>query len=165
MKHSFELILLFTFCLFACRFPNKNQAKKLNGVVCDIYDSLIYKNNSWNSTYEEARVSKNFSKLVLIRIQLAYFIDENMEIVNQLKDIGGSEGLRKSELELLGFEKQKVMDYYLPVENFDANTTDDKLIKWTNKLTDLANTEKTKQEEFLKLQKEFGEKNGLKPRD
>ncbi len=165
MKHSFKLFFLFSICVLACKFPNKNQAKKLNGAVCDVYDSLVYKNNLWNGTYEEARVSKNFTKLVLIRIQLAYFIDENIETINQLKDIGGSEGLRKSELDLLDFEKQKIMDYYLPVENFDASTSDDKLIKWTNKLTDIANTERTKQEEFLKLQKEYTEKNGLKPRD
>lgn len=159
-RHHYILpVLLAMFLAASCDFNKKEKAMRLSSELSFINDSLFYYGKTWNDELKVAVNLSDYSKLKFIRQDLENYIDRKSEYIRNMEDVGGSEELRKAELEYLAFEKQVVRSKFTPFEQFDTSTSAETLAAAYENLLSSMEDEKPKLENFQKQQEAYAEKN------
>lgn len=164
MKKIF-LPLLSALILLASCSGNKKKAFDFNQSLAKISETLNSKGVALGTQLKTAMATKDFSSVATSCKDLHSYIDEKLVDLKGMKDVAGSEKLRSSMIDFLGFEKELVSQAFDPFAKMDANTTEEEMQTAIDNMM-----EKTKEESgyLLKVQsaqKEYASKNGFKIED
>jgi len=159
MRLRFSIFVLLTILVASCNLNRREDAMKLNNTLAGINDSLFFYGKNWNEELAVAVNTRNFSQLPDQRLRMEAYIDKNISRVGAMKDIGGSEVLKKTELEFLAFEKQLIQSKFSIFEHFTDSTSDAMLTEAYKSLLQYTGKEQEYLARLSKLQDEYAEKN------
>ncbi len=149
------IILLIT----SCNLHKREDAMKLNNELAAINDSLYYIGRNWNEELKIAVNTKDFTGLPAVRLQMDDYIKNKIEYVSKMRDVGGSEELRKAELHFLQFEKSLISHGFQPFESFTDSSTDEQITEAYKALLQQVGDEQEHLANLSKLQDDYAEKN------
>lgn len=150
------LMLVFASC------GKKLTPVQLDAEIVTINDSLKMKGQGWVTELGKSFMSRNFSALEPLRKDISGFLDEKIEHVENMKDVGGSEEYRQAELDFLKYERNMVETAFMPFEKFDATSTNDQIQGVLNQLAPISDKEVEKMDKISALQVKYAEKNNFK---
>lgn len=135
---------------------------EFNNILVDITDSLYVRGQQWGHVFNEVNKSKEFSKLEKTRLNIERFCNEKVTDVSMMKDVGGSENLRKAMINYLLFEKDMITKAFLPLEQLPSTATPTEIDSALNNLREFA----AKENEMIALvnqaQSAYAKKNDFK---
>ncbi len=159
-KHLYAYIIaLLVIGMASCDLDKKEKAQKLSKDITAINDSLAYFVKDWVEEFKVSVNTKDFSRLGAIRQNMESYLDRKTAYLNATPDVGGSEELRKAELDYLLFEKNTVGKFLTVFEQFTDSTTDDEIAEAYNTSMSNVSGEDSKIENINRLQDEFADKN------
>lgn len=134
---------------------------KLDNEIATINDSLLWYGAQWGDELKIAVNTLEFSGLRPIRVEMQAFIEQKIERVQQLENIGGSEELIKTELEFLETEREIARTKLSAFEKYNDSVSMDELSNTYAAMQMSA----MKEEELLKkihqLREQYEEQNGI----
>lgn len=134
---------------------------KLDNEIATINDSLLWYGAQWGDELKIAVNTLEFSGLRPIRVEMQAFIEQKIERVQQLENIGGSEELIKTELEFLETEREIARIKLSAFEKYNDSVSMDELSNTYAAMQMSA----MKEEELLKkihqLREQYEEQNGI----
>lgn len=151
-------LALFIVVLIASCGHNSQDALKLNNTIVAINDSLFDKGKVWGEEFKISYNTGSFSALYPLRLDMQQFVERNVDMVKSMRDVGGSEELRKAEIDFLQFEQEaiKTMSGF---ESFNE-TTDSLLIEQSvSALLLVSKTEQEKIDALKDLQYKYAKAN------
>lgn len=140
---------------------SQKTALELNDEIANITDSLFSYGQKWGNAFSEAAPSKDFSTLAKHRKATELFIDNSIQRIKNMHDIGDSQDLRLAMVDFLMFEKDMVRNGFTPAEKLSANTTDADIDAFISNLTNLSAKESIYLEKVRKEQEKYAEQNGF----
>ena len=157
------IAFLFSFISFTASSQTKeNQAAvAFNNKMIDMLKGLNDNGKTWVETYTTIRDNtKNFAELEPERKKLQNYIDTNLNILNAMQDVAGSESYRAAVIHFFEVEKKLVAETFAPFEKLNKKSSKEETDKLWNRLSG----EATKQEadcfsKIKDLQKEYAERN------
>lgn len=145
----------------SCNFNKKEDCMKLDNEIATINDSLLWYGAQWGDELKIAVNTLEFSGLRPIRVEMQAFIEQKIERVQQLENIGGSEELIKTELEFLETEREIARTKLSAFEKYNDSVSMDELSNTYAAMQMSA----MKEEELLKkihqLREQYEEQNGI----
>lgn len=160
MQKLFYLTVSIALILASCS-DKKQEIIYLNNELTTINDSLFYKGQVWGEEFKIAFNSGDYSALSPARQEVETYLEQSIEKISEMEDIGGSEELRKAELEYLQFERNVIITKMKKFEAF-TDTSSKELI--STAYADLVNSSKEEQIKLNKLhsaQKQYADKNEI----
>jgi hypothetical protein len=151
--------LVFIALLASCNLNKREDAIKLSSALMVANDSLSYYGRDWNEELKIAVNTRNFTGLPESRKKLESYIDRKISELKDMEDVGGSEKLRESEIDILSFEKNVIQTKFTAFEQFNANTPLPQITTAYESLLKERETEVKKMSAFEKLQDSYAEKN------
>ncbi len=148
--------------LVSCNIGSEPRAVAVNNVMVQINDSLFYMGREFGNTVGNAVTSRNFSSLTPTRERFERFIDSSRQRLVTMKDVNGSERLRKSEIELLDVEKNMVVNDFTPFERLTSFATMQEVTSLFDKIKEDSKMETDKMGNFKREQKLYAKRNGFK---
>ncbi len=145
--------------LGSCNINKREDAIKLSAALMVANDSLSFYGREWNEELKIAVNTKNFVELPRSRRRLELYIDRKIDELKAMNDVGGSEKLRQSEIDILSFEKSVIQSKFAVFEQFNESTPMDQLTKAYEALLQMRDEEVKKMSAFEKLQDSYAEKN------
>jgi hypothetical protein len=152
-------ILCFSLVFAASCSDDSQEALKLNNTIVAINDSLFAKGKVWGDEFRIAFNTGNFSSLQPLRMDMQQFVDSKLEVVNSMKDVGGSEELRRSEIDFLQFEKQAISTTMSRFETFNDSTDSLTVQQSVSELLVISKTEQEKLDALRNLQYKYSQAN------
>lgn len=146
-------------CLVSCNWNNREDAIKLCNELTRVNDSLNVMGKDWMDEFKPAVNTKDFTFLQPKRQHIQDYITQQTVYVKGLKDVGGSELLRASLLDILQFENDVVLPKMKEFEYFNGDTSDSTLQKSFNELIVTTKEDMAKHEVMFKYLDEYAEKN------
>ena len=140
--------------------PDKKGAITLSKKITTVNDTIFYLGKVWGENVGQVVVTKQFATLALAREKLVAYIDNALIEVGTMPDIGGSEDLRKTELDFLRFEKQMFTNVR-SIERFNETTSDEELLKTLADLRVVSRHETDMLTAIQVLQQEYAAKNSI----
>jgi len=134
---------------------------EFNDNLVAITDSLYNKGQAWGEKFVAVKESKEFYKLAPQRKALQKFIDDKIAEVSVMKDISGSENLRKSMVTFLLFEKDMLQNAFIPIEKLNSTSTDEEIDNALAKLNSLTTEENEALAKVNTEQQAYAKKNGF----
>lgn len=159
MNIRLSILFILAVSLASCNLNRREDAMKLNNTLAAINDSLFYYGKNWNEELEVAVNTKDFSQLAPQRQGMEAYINKNIERVSEMEDIGGSEELRKTELEFLTFEKELIQNKFSLFEGFTDTTSIEVLTETYKTLIEFTGKEQQYLAKLSKLQDDYADKN------
>lgn len=161
MNKRLSIPLLLVCSLASCDVHKQEDATRLSDDISHINDSLSYYGKMWNDELViSVNQTKNYTNLAPIRRALQSYIDRKFTVVQGMHDVGGSEELRKTELEILSFEKS-IADRFIVFEQFDSTTSQTQLNIAYENLLKSTEGEAAKMNDLKRLRDDFAEKNEI----
>lgn len=151
--------LLLVTGLASCSWNNREEAIKLCNSLTRVNDSLNVMGKDWMDEFKPAVNTKDFTYLQPKRQHIQDYITQQTVYVKGLKDVGGSEKLRASLLDILQFENDVVLPKMKEFESFNGDTSDSTLQKAFNELITTTKEDMAKHEVMFKHLDEYAEKN------
>jgi hypothetical protein len=147
-------------------FPAMGQVKnddaiKMNDQLAILTDSLQARGLEWGIKFNELCVTRDYKKLTPYRISLQNFIAKKMSVVVHLKDVKGSERLRKTMVDMLLFEQELIEKGMIPLESLNRASTKTEIEAALRNLNEMAKGEPAMLEKFNQAQDEYAWKNGF----
>lgn len=161
--------LLFSTCLAALLTLTSLNASaqapttpiEFNDHLVAITDSLYQLGRDWGAKFNEVNQSKKYSELATTRKGLESFIKRKQVEIQKLKNINGSEELKKAHLNFLAYEFSLIKDAFMPLEKLTAQSTDAEIKKLLDNLRAISMEESKKLQEVNAAQRAYAEKNGF----
>lgn len=151
--------ILFAGFFVSCNWNNREEAIKLCNELTRVNDSLNVMGKDWMDEFKPAVNTKDFTFLQPKRQHIQDYITQQTTYVKGLKDVGGSEKLRASLLDILQFENDVVLPKMKEFESFSGETSDDTIQKAFNELIVTTKEDMAKHEVMFKHLDEYAEKN------
>jgi hypothetical protein len=163
MKSIVRLVIVFACALasFGANAQKPTTALELNDYLASFTDSLYQGGREWGKTLNAVVTSKKFDSLAGPRKKMDDFITRKQAEIKDMKDINGSEDLRKAMLEFLDFEAKMIKDAFLPLEKFTATSPKEDIKKAIDDLIAMAATEKDHLSKVNVAQEAYAKKNGF----
>lgn len=159
MKFS---IMVLVALLFATSALKAQTPIEFNDILVNITDSFYAKGQQWGRMFNEARKTNEFSKLEQTRLILEKFCNEKVTEVSMMKDVGGSESLRKAMINYLLFEKEMVSKAFMPLEKIPSTASPSEVDSALKKLNELAEKENEMLHLVNEAQVAYAKKHGFK---
>ena len=156
------LLILFIAQLCSCNLVTRPQALRMNNTLVHINDSLYDKGREYGALLGEAIKSKDYSRLAPCRVQFEKFIDLSRERVMHMQDVGGSEGLRHCEADLLVIEKRLVSQDFSGFEHLNAESGMGEIAGLYDVVKADSKEEETLLNKFRIIQEAYARKNGFR---
>jgi hypothetical protein len=134
---------------------------QINNEISAINDSLKTLGSQWGEAFGKSYMSQDYSALKPLREHISSYIGLKIDELSNMKDAGGSEELKKTELDFLEYEKDMVEKGFLPFEKFSANTTPADVITASDQLMKYSNGEAPLVEKLKTVQQAYAEKNNI----
>jgi hypothetical protein len=116
-----------TLCCILLALASRSNAQ--DNTPMQVYNKLISafmtmtdRAKSMSDKYTEAFPSRNWTAVKPYRISFQDFCTDNIKVLNDVKDAGGSYELRQATIKLFKLE-QEITQYYTNFDEFDENTT------------------------------------------
>lgn len=152
---------LVLFLLASCNFNKKEECARLDNHIAAINDSLLQLGADWGAELKVAVNTLNFSQLNPIRTEMGQFVDSKIAEVKEMKNVGGSEELLKTELEFLQVEKEIIADRLSVFEQFNDSVAMDALSAAYASMQIGAVKEQELLARLHKLREQYAEKNEI----
>ncbi|MBS1773539.1 MAG: hypothetical protein JST82_11825 [Bacteroidetes bacterium] len=159
MKRLVLFFAVLVLAFSACNMHKREDAIKISNDITNINDSLTVYGKMWTDELNIAVNTGDFTKLSGVRLQIERFIDGKIEYVGSIQDVGGSENFRKSELDILKFERDSILPRSAAFEYFNESTSDAAIQNAYNNLMHATKSEVVRMENVYKLGDEYAEKN------
>lgn len=153
------LSLVLLLLLNSCDFNKKDRCIQLDNKIGMTNDSLLRYGAAWGSELDIAISTLDFTGLSPIRVEMEEYIDRKVIEIKELKNVGGSETLLKTELDFLKVEKSIVSDELTAFEQFNASSQMDDIVKAYADMQVSAAKERELLQKIHKLRDQFAEKN------
>ena len=161
MKRIFFPLLAVLVFLSGCG-GDKKKAFDFNQKLAKISETLNAKGVTLGTQLKTAMETKDFTSVAASCKDLHGYIDEKLAELKGMKDISGSENLRTSMIDFLGFEKELVSDAFDPFAKMDSNTTEEEMQTAVNNMLEKTKEESTYLMKVQTAQREYASKNGFK---
>ncbi len=136
--------------------------KEFNNKLVSITKVLGEKGTEWGTKMAQISLgSKNFIELKPLRVEIEKYIDKQVAILQQTKDVKGSKNFRESVITYLQFEKTLIGKGFTPFESYNKKTTEAKVEEGTNNINKLAEKEGTYLKQMENAQKEYAKMNNF----
>ena len=147
--------------VLSCDLDKNDDCIRLDNEIAAINDSLLMYGKNWGDELKVAVSTLDFTGLQPIRVKMQDFIVRKTEYVREMKNVGGSEKLLKTELEFLETEEE-IVKYKLSVfENYDETVTMDELSNAYANMQLSAVQERDLLEKLHRLREDYAEKNEI----
>ncbi len=158
---SFAYISLFILAisLVSCNWNKREDAMKICHEITQINDSLNYMGKVWGDEFRIAVNTKDFSHLPPYRKQIEDYIRNKTEHVKGMKDVGGSEKLRGSMLDILRYENDSIVTKMMIFESYNGDTPDDAIQLSMNNLFSTTKADLEKHDVMYRHIQEYADKN------
>lgn len=158
---SFAYISVFILALSlaSCNWNKREDAMKICNEITQINDSLNYMGKVWGDEFRIAVNTKDFSHLPPYRKQIEDYIRNKTEHVKGMKDVGGSEKLRGSMLDILRYENDSIVTKMMVFESYNGDTPDDTIQLSMNNLFSTTKADLEKHDVMYRHIQEYADKN------
>lgn len=157
------LVIVFTFgTLPANAQQTPTTPLEFNDYLVSVTDSLYEMGREWGRKFNEVNQSKKYGELSSSRKQMESYIKRKQVLVTRLKNIGGSEELKKAQLDFLALELQIVKDAFIPLEKLTASSSDAEIKYALDNLRTLSAREDESLQKVIAAQVAYGKKNGFR---
>lgn len=160
MLKYFAFIILIAAGLASCA-DKEQDIIGLNNELTTINDSLFYKGQAWGEEFKIAFGSGDYSQLAAARQEVQTYIEQGIDKVGMMADVGGSQQFRAAEMEYLQFERDVIIQKMKMFESFTDTTDKEKI---SQAYADLVNSSKEEQVRLNTLhdaQKQYADNNGI----
>ena len=161
MSHRLYAFVFTVIMIFSVAKANAQTPLEFNDNLVAITDSLYKKGQDWGEKFTAVRDSKEFYKLAPQRKALEKFIDTKIAEISVMKDISGSENLRKAMVKFLLFEKDMIQRGFMPIEKLNSSSTQEQIDAALEKLTSLTEEENEALGNVNREQEAYAKKNGF----
>ncbi len=165
MKATTGLFTALIICVFcsSCNLLNSDNVVKFNDSLVSANSVLTGKAKVWGDSIGQANVTKDYSHLAALRIDMEQFIDVKLGEIMKLKPVGrDGETFKQEELNFLKVEKKVIHEGFGPFENINMNSTQEEIDQAIQKLQDVVKEEDAALQSLEKVQKEYAKKNRIK---
>lgn len=140
----------------------KKSALEMNNKFAKHNLGLNQMGHKWSDGLVLARTTKDFGPVRQTSDSIVKVIDGMIADVDGMKDVGGSEALRKKELEYLHFERDFIQNSMKPFGSMNSSTTDEEFDSALRGMLESSQLENQHLAELSRLQEEFAKRNGFK---
>ena len=124
LHRHIAILLVFAMFFAACNLHRREDAIKLSNELTQVNDSLNYFGKVWGDEFKVAVKTRDFTHLQNIRQKMEVYINQSIQHVNNLKDVGASKPLKSSLIDILKYEKDTILSKLIVFEAFTENTDD-----------------------------------------
>lgn len=160
MLRKIVLPLITLIALASCK-DNKKEVVYLNNELTTINDSLFYKGQAWGEELRIAIMNSDYTQLQPARMSVQAFIENSIEHVHQMENVGGSDEFRRVELEYLQFERDTIMPKMMQFESLDSTATEKQINDTYQSLVSCARQEQEQLKQIRTVQKAYADKNKI----
>lgn len=121
--YKFVCLIALPLCIVGCNFDKKEKAQALDTQIGRINDTLLVHAKHWGDELKIAINTLDFSQLEPARMRMQNYIDEKIEVMENVEHVGGSEALVNAELEYLNVERSIAADHFSTFEQFTDSVT------------------------------------------
>ncbi len=134
---------------------------QVNNYMSDMLDTLFAKGQAWGRELNADQKSGDYSGIARCRRDMNAKLDEDITLLSNMKDVGGSEEFRKAMINFFYYEKELIRTSFIPFESLTSASTDDDITTLHNNLITNAQNEDAEVGKIKKLQDDYAKKNGF----
>jgi hypothetical protein len=153
--------LLAFFFFFALNTIKAQTPKEQNDQLVGFSDSLYMYGQQWGQKINQLFKTKDFKQLEVDRIVLEKFVNDKFKWITKVKDISGSEALRRAVLSYLQLEKDLIQTGLMPFERLTVNSSNEVVQAAIDNLKTLTALEEKELAKVREEQKAYASKNGF----
>lgn len=161
MKVHFLKTILTCFVLLLFNSCDQQGAILFNERIVEITDSLNKKGLKWHQTFQNLKDNHNVHQLSNVRKEFQSYLEKQIEVVREMKDVAGSEDFKRKMLDYLNYQKQMVLEGLMPFEK-NQNLTEEERSNLQKKFEEMISKEQQLLINLKSAQTEFSRKNNFK---
>jgi hypothetical protein len=140
---------------------DKKNAKEFNDTLAQITLDIEARGKEIGTGLSTGVQTRDFSTVATKTSELQAYITEKIKVVEDMKNVGGSEDLKASMLSYLKFEKEVVGDAFVPFGKMGPNTTEEEINTAAQYIMERSKDEATYMTKLRSEQLKYASKNGL----
>jgi hypothetical protein len=157
-------ILLSLILLTSCNFVTRKEALYLNNAIVTLNDTIYLRGHQFGALLDQCYKAKDYSSMKPFCAGFENYLDSGRQKIIRLKDAGGSEELKNSEIELLAYEKSMIVKDFVPFEGLTPVATGVEINALLARIKNDGIGEANRMEKLRKLQEEYAARNGFRLR-
>lgn len=135
---------------------------ELNDKLTEITIGANTRGQEWGKAFSDAYQRKDYSALPPLRESIVRFVNTNIDMVTNMKDVNNSKPLRMAMLSFLRFERRLATESLQPFEKLTASSTPDEVKAVYDAFKKQADGEHAELEKIVAAQEAYAKENNFR---